>query len=153
MVCKVNSIAVKTGKSNCTWSSCREGCTADMFKCFQVKRRFLGCVIRKILINLVTCVSGASAVRARKAVAERLRAPHRRRGGQLRRLAGHDAVGYPSLRWSGSSPIIEDPYRFDEKEGRPMMDTPLLVNIKGCGYPPEVDCAAFAIKYQVECLA
>ena len=31
-----------------------------------------------------------------------------------------------------------------------MMDTPLLVNIKGCGYPPEVDCAAFAIKYQVK---
>ena len=36
VVCKVNSIAVKTGKSNCTWSSCREGCTADMYKCFQV---------------------------------------------------------------------------------------------------------------------
>ena len=82
-------------------------------------------------------------------MAERLRDPHRRRGGQLRRLAGHDAVG-PNLRWSDPSPIIEDHYRFDEKEGRPMMDTPLLVNIKGCGYPPEVDCAAFAIKYQVE---
>ena len=39
--------------------------------------------------------------------------------------------------------------RFDEKEGRNMMDTPLLVNIKGCGYPPEVDCSAFAIKYMV----
>ena len=51
VVCKVNSIAVKTGKSNCTWSSCREGCTADMFKCFQVKRMVLGCVVRKNLIN------------------------------------------------------------------------------------------------------
>ena len=26
-------------------------------------------------------------------------------------------------------------------------DTPLLVNIKGCGYPPETSCPAFANKY------
>ena len=26
-------------------------------------------------------------------------------------------------------------------------DTPLLINIKGCGYPPEVDCDAYAEKY------
>ena len=28
-----------------------------------------------------------------------------------------------------------------------MDDTPLLVNIKGCGYPPEIACALFASKY------
>ena len=27
----------KAGKSKCKWSSCREGCTVDMFKCFQVR--------------------------------------------------------------------------------------------------------------------
>ena len=26
-------------------------------------------------------------------------------------------------------------------------DTPLLVNIKGCGYPPEISCPAFANHY------
>ena len=30
-----------------------------------------------------------------------------------------------------------------------MIDTPLLVNIKGCGYPPEVACPRFATEYQV----
>lgn len=39
-------------------------------------------------------------------------------------------------------------FRYDEKEKREMTDTPLLVNIKGCGYPPEIDCGAFANKYQ-----
>ena len=29
-----------------------------------------------------------------------------------------------------------------------MFDTPLLVNIKGCGYPPEIACAAFASAYK-----
>ena len=29
-----------------------------------------------------------------------------------------------------------------------MRDTPLLVNIKGCGYPPDTMCDLFAEKYQ-----
>ena len=29
-----------------------------------------------------------------------------------------------------------------------MYDTPLLVNIKGCGYPPEISCAKFASDYE-----
>ncbi len=41
--------------------------------------------------------------------------------------------------------------RYDEKEDKVMQDTPLLVNIKGCGYPPEINCGEFATKYQVKC--
>lgn len=37
--------------------------------------------------------------------------------------------------------------RYDNNEQKTMVDTPLLVNIKGCGYPPEIDCAAFTTKY------
>jgi hypothetical protein len=29
-----------------------------------------------------------------------------------------------------------------------MQDTPLLVNIKGCGYPPEIACARFYSDYE-----
>lgn len=29
-----------------------------------------------------------------------------------------------------------------------MIDTPLLVNIKGCGYPPKIACARFASDYE-----
>ena len=29
-----------------------------------------------------------------------------------------------------------------------MYDTPLLVNIKGCGYPPEIACPKFASDYE-----
>jgi hypothetical protein len=37
ITCKVNAVTVRHGKKNCKWSSCREGCTADMFICFQVR--------------------------------------------------------------------------------------------------------------------
>lgn len=37
VTCKVSRVEVKHGKSNCLWSSCREGCTVDMYKCYQVR--------------------------------------------------------------------------------------------------------------------
>ena len=37
VTCKVTTVDVGHGKSNCTWSSCREGCTADMYHCYQVR--------------------------------------------------------------------------------------------------------------------
>ena len=30
------------GKLNCSWSSCREGCTKEIFKCWQVLRVGVG---------------------------------------------------------------------------------------------------------------
>ena len=36
VTCKVSNVQVKHGKSNCKWSSCREGCTVEMFVCWQV---------------------------------------------------------------------------------------------------------------------
>ncbi len=38
--------------------------------------------------------------------------------------------------------------RYDNVVNRTMADTPLLVNIKGCGYPPDIDCKKFAAKYE-----
>ncbi len=39
VTCKVSSVRIRHGKTNCNWTSCREGCTADMFICYQVWRR------------------------------------------------------------------------------------------------------------------
>ena len=38
--------------------------------------------------------------------------------------------------------------RKDTLEDKVMSDTPLLVNIKGCGYPPEIACAGFFSNYE-----
>ncbi len=37
VTCRVNNVTIRHGKSNCLWSSCREGCTADMYHCYQVR--------------------------------------------------------------------------------------------------------------------
>jgi hypothetical protein len=98
VTCKANSVIVRHGKFNCSWSSCREGCTADMYICFQVR----------VVYSKQEWVEGT--------------------------LARHISD------WV-------DLTRYDKKEKKTMLDTPLLINIKGCGYPPDIDCRAFTTKY------
>ena len=33
----MTSYSLRYGLTNCSWSSCREGCTAEFFKCHQVR--------------------------------------------------------------------------------------------------------------------
>ena len=73
--CRVQSAEVFIGLKACSWSSCREGCTRDLFKCFQIKVDY------------------------------------------------YDELG------------VE---RFNAS---------LLVNFKGCGYPPHVSCETFFQKF------
>ncbi|XP_039288807.1 protein tipE [Nilaparvata lugens] len=75
----------RRGINNCTWSSCREGCTSDMYSCT------------------------------------------------------HIFVSYHAHNLSDSS----TPDDFTD-------EAVLLVNIKGCGYPPEVRCADFNTLYGEE---
>ena len=34
---QLESYSLRYGKSNCSWASCREGCTAEIFKCHQLR--------------------------------------------------------------------------------------------------------------------
>lgn len=101
VTCKVSTVDVKHGKTNCKWSSCREGCTADMYTCYQVRVVYS----KRAFVN------------------------------------GTYATEIPYSEWV-------DLTRFDTIENNTMTDTPLLVNIKGCGYPPDIACAAFASHYE-----
>ena len=40
VTCMVTNVSVIEGKSKCKWSSCREGCTADMYHCYQVRVKY-----------------------------------------------------------------------------------------------------------------
>ncbi|XP_040575162.1 protein tipE isoform X1 [Lepeophtheirus salmonis] len=99
ITCKASYVQAKIGSSKCNWSSCREGCTATMYKCYQVR----------VIYSLRPYVNGTKA----SAITD----------------------------WV-------DLTRFDEKENSTVRDTPLLINIKGCGYPPTVNCQSFTEHYE-----
>lgn len=85
-----------TGLFNCTWSSCREGCTSDVFKCTHIYVSFLE-------ESNFTFPENATQM-------------------ELANLTDIDR----------------------SKEAA------LIVNIKGCGYPPAVKCKNFTDSYGVE---
>lgn len=85
------------GLLNCTWSSCREGCTSDMYKCTHVYVRF-------VEIDNFTI--------------------------------------HPNLTQDMLANMTTELEQSDEAI--------LLVNIKGCGYPPSVTCKNFTDFYGVE---
>lgn len=107
--CKVVSYSLRFGKSNCSWASCREGCTATIYKCHQVR----------VVYALENYQNGTTI---------------------------HDVE-----HWYDLSRIEKE---VDPDTGAAtgaefvVDDTPLLINIKGCGYNPEVDCDLYAQKYE-----
>lgn len=84
------------GIMNCSWSSCREGCTSDMYKCTHIYVTF-------IESNLTFM---------------------------------------PNISTMMLANITNDIVHSDEAM--------LLVNIKGCGYPPSVTCKNFSDLYGIE---
>lgn len=82
VTCVTSRREVLSGIFNCTWSSCREGCTSDMYRCTH------------IYVNYTEMPDNRSL----------------------------------------SPPMT-------------VVDAVLLVNIKGCGYPPDVHCGNFTKAY------
>lgn len=120
-------VTVKTirrlGVSNCSWTSCREGCTKDIYDCTQ------------ILVNYKKVSPDFN-----------LTAP-------------------PDIRTPREERSIPDAYDFDmseedEEEEAEMTglmgnnsewfyrEARLLPNVKGCGYPPMLNCSIFLKNYK-----
>jgi len=95
------------GLYNCTWSSCREGCTSDVYNCSHV------------YVTYWTAGGDDDG-------------------------DGYDGDGYDDLRGGrGGGGGGGNGRR------RRVPEAVLLVNIKGCGYPPAVACSNFTRSYGV----
>jgi len=110
--CKVTNYSLQYGKSACQWASCREGCTATVYKCHQIRVTYTPEVVWEngSVVSDLETHQWADLNRIEK----------------LRDLETDEPLGVEI--------IVED--------------TPLLINIKGCGYPPDVDCDAYAKRYE-----
>jgi len=96
------------GLYNCTWSSCREGCTSDVYNCSHI-------YVAYRTSGAAGGVGGAGG------------------GGGG---AGGGVRGGPAASTGRGGDVI-------------VPEAVLLVNIKGCGYPPAVACSNFTKAYGV----
>ncbi|CAH0561899.1 unnamed protein product [Brassicogethes aeneus] len=116
--CVTVKVNRRLGASNCSWTSCREGCTKDIYDCTQILVDYK----RNLNTNLSVIVTTSStevAVREKRALIEDYDYEEERTTG----LMGNDSEWY---------------YR----------EAKLLPNVKGCGYPPMLNCSVFLKKYR-----
>eukprot|EP00094_Tigriopus_californicus_P014264 TCALIF_13825-PA protein Name:"Similar to tipE Protein tipE (Drosophila melanogaster)" AED:0.35 eAED:0.35 QI:0/-1/0/1/-1/1/1/0/495 len=128
--CLTQESAILVGISNCSWTSCRLGCTREVFKCWQVQVRFEftpGSVpYRPPWASLSVFERGSLYQNEYQA----LPAPE-----STSLLAGESA---------SSSSSATSSLSFDKQLAR------LYPNVRGCGYPPELDCDKFYKVYSAK---
>ena len=103
------SYELRYGRSHCSWASCREGCTAQIYKCHQIRVTYTP------------------------------RRPYQK---------NTEVEDIQEAEWAYLSRTEKTDADADKLVETVVEDTPLLINIKGCGYPPDVNCDLYAEMYQ-----
>lgn len=106
------------GLMNCSWSSCREGCTSDLYRCTHI---YVTYVVETENVTLFGNLSTA-----------------------ITSLIENDTMMARSLMQTASRTIA------NMTDAEHSEEAILLVNIKGCGYPPSVVCKNFSDLYGEE---
>ncbi|KAK2727052.1 hypothetical protein QYM36_007789, partial [Artemia franciscana] len=142
----------KRGQSNCTWSSCREGCTKEVFDCWQIKVQYVGPRIPELddvedeyidedLIVTVTTTETPEVKRDKAIIIPSLENLHNEvvaKNKELEKIQVDEEIDETEFALSRVKEYLgEIGQDFVLRTAR------LYPNVKGCGYPPELQCESF----------
>lgn len=132
--CVTASTESKRGLSNCTWTSCREGCTREVYECTQ------------ILVNYKHPNIPDSIVLDKTNVVDESDSDG---GDERQELADGRAFEYDDEDFFAfeQSRNVYSTYEEDGKRYKWFYGARLFPNVKGCGYPPYLNCTVFNNTY------
>ncbi|OXU25254.1 hypothetical protein TSAR_002816 [Trichomalopsis sarcophagae] len=128
----------RIGTSNCSWTSCREGCTKELFECTQIRVNY------KLPVNASEELDEVGGVGKDEVVGKKPRLE--------RSLREYDYI----------EDLDDDELNDDDDDGLPkpfptglmgndsewyFTGAKLFPNVKGCGYPPMLNCTIFIRQY------
>ncbi|XP_017774031.1 PREDICTED: protein tipE [Nicrophorus vespilloides] len=122
--CVTKDAERRLGVSNCSWSSCREGCTKDIYDCTQIRVNY-----KLLHDNLSSSLSMTDSDTD-------LEAPLVRQG----RAVSDDYDYYVSE--------VEPTGLMGNDSEWYYMGAKLFPNVKGCGYPPMLNCSVWLKRYK-----
>lgn len=124
-LCVTSRLERRQGVSNCSWSSCREGCTKEIYDCTQIRVNYKRAFFED---------ANVSAMIVRKE----------------RGLRENDEYDYELSSFDHSNDLfleIEPTVQPEDSEWF-YRDARLFPNVKGCGYPPMLNCSIFLKQYK-----
>ncbi|KAJ9600909.1 hypothetical protein L9F63_000952, partial [Diploptera punctata] len=158
--CQTVDTETRQGVSNCTWSSCREGCTKEVYECTQIRVNYKILPVDKSEEDEEENAGeddGAGGSVDDKIVAELHEYLRSKRNANSRIERAIREYDYPS---EDDEEEEEEEEMFGElvepteKTGLMGNDSEwyytkakLYPNVKGCGYPPMLNCSIFVKMY------
>lgn len=137
-VCQTTQIVQNRGMSNCSWTSCKEGCTKDVYECLQIRVHYKlanksGIVDEDEASGIVPRAVQEGAKRVARALHERTpRAIRDYDYDESYNRIPPEIEEEPTLEPEhGFAPNGSDWYYYKAR---------LFPNVKGCGYPPMLNC-------------
>jgi hypothetical protein len=169
VICETTEATFHRGLSNCQWSSCREGCTKEVYECWHIRVRYRSSVpvgdadARSVRDQIVQHKSSMSysPLNEQRSVKSSL---YSNQKGQSFPMSPNNGFGMAMSSVSSYDDRIQSvlPEEDDtEKEGAYALadeggeglhvhEARLQPNVKGCGYPPDVECNnTFASTYGI----
>ncbi|CAG9136712.1 hypothetical protein JYU34_004910 [Plutella xylostella] len=133
-LCVTAGVKHLVGTSNCSWASCREGCTKDLFECTQIRVNYkLG------PDSNISATEYENLIRMDRAIREY---EYENYDSSVDRAypetAEEDGMDLPDALPTGLQGNDSEWYFTGAR---------LFPNVKGCGYPPILNCTIFFGKY------
>lgn len=132
----------KSGITNCSWTSCREGCTKELFKCIQITVNYRLNMSLGRLDEKTGEEGNAEGDEEADMNMEELAALDSAAAGETENEAETTRDFSFTDPWFG----LMEYGTFNESDW--FIDARLFPNVKGCGYPPFLECKKFQDKYQ-----
>ncbi|KAI5644793.1 na+ channel auxiliary subunit tipE domain-containing protein [Phthorimaea operculella] len=133
-LCVTANVKHLVGVSNCSWASCREGCTKDLFDCTQIRVNYkLGNAT-----NITLDYDDEGLVRAERSL---------RKDYDYENYEASVDKSYSEMEESEMPDAIPTGLQGNDSEWY-FTGARLFPNVKGCGYPPILNCTIFHGKYR-----
>lgn len=180
VICETTEASFHRGLSNCQWSSCREGCTKEVYECWHIRVRYRSRVpvgkadarsVRDQIIQHKSSLTYSPLKESKNVKSALYSSSQQKSGGQSFPIfssssSSSDGLGMSSAASSNDdriqSVLPEEDETAENKEdetfaladeggeGLHIHEARLQPNVKGCGYPPDVECNnTFASAYGV----
>lgn len=165
--CVTVEVEQHKGVSNCSWTSCREGCTKEVYECTQIRVNYKTAAQ---LQGLNRTADDAAAALPPDVVLHAQTARFERALREYDYLDGLSSVSSGSEKGGGGMLSLADELAGTDAErselyldmdGSSGAQTPggndsewffsgarLFPNVKGCGYPPMLNCSIWSKKYK-----
>lgn len=148
--CFTEEAIIRAGTKNCTWTSCREGCTRDVYQCTQIYVNYKIYPNGTNPYNETIMIPTTPVIKVVKVEDDDDRRRRRdtlskdydyQSGNENENNLGDVSVDYTNEASEGLMPNTSE---YFYRRAR------LFPNVKGCGYPPFLNCTVWNRFYQQE---